>query len=436
MTATPTTPELRILQIDELHESPHNLRRHWDPKGLQELADNIALVGMFNPVLVRPQKTGGYEIGAGHRRYRAAKLANLSAVPALIREMSDQAFLELITIDNLQREDIHPLEEAEGYRALMKQGKYDVAALAARVGRSINYVYDRVKLLELTKAAQDLFWDGKITAGHAILLARLSPADQTRVIGSEDHEYRDGGLLMSELTLFTPEQEADDKINPSPVKAVSVRELAAYIDKHVKFDRTAVDPMLFQETADELAKAKSDAIKIIQITHEYSVHPDAKAGTERVFGPMSWTRADGRHGSKPCELAVVGVIVAGAGRGESFKVCTDKHKCTVHYAKEIKEREKRQKGVTAGAGHSSTKAADSFTRQQAKEREDLARREAEQARWKKALPAILTALAASVKKQVVISAEEEVIHERMVSALDAARQAGAKELSIVKRRSR
>lgn len=405
-----TTPDLKQIRIEQLTESKLNPRKHFDAEELAKLAASITAKGVIQPLTVRG-KGKGYEIVVGARRYRASKLAGLSDVPCVIRELTDLDVLEIMVIENNHRENVHPLEEADGYRALMKQGHYDVAALAARVGRSVNYVYDRVKLLELTKDAQDLFWDGLITAGHAILLARLSPADQTRVIGSKDDDYADGGLFTHQRNLrFTPEEEDDDAEDDplAQLKAVSVRELQAYIDEHVKFDRNSVDQLLFPETAEMLkvtsAERHPDRMlppkKVVQITHEACVNPDAKEGnTERIYCYTSWARADGKHGSKTCDRQVIGVIVAGPGRGQAFEVCTDKQKCTVHWGEEIKERNQRQKSASAGSTTSGKTAADKkHEQQQRKEAEEQAHRQIENERWEKAIPAMLTALAGAVKK--------------------------------------
>ena len=171
-----SAPAFRMIALDELHESPRNPRRHFDEGKLQELADNLGKVGVLNPLLVRPN-ANGYEIAAGHRRFRAAQLAQLDEVPCLIRPLTDEQFMEVLTIENLQREDVHPLDEAKGYEALMAAPyQIDVERIASRVRRSVKYIYDRVKLLTLSKEAQALFWSGMIEAGHAILLARLTPA--------------------------------------------------------------------------------------------------------------------------------------------------------------------------------------------------------------------------------------------------------------------
>lgn len=190
---TDATAAFQLIEIGRVHESSLNHRKIFDPSKLDELAQSIRAKGVLTPLLVRPNAKG-VEIAAGHRRYRAAKLAGVTELPCVVREMSDSDFLEVLVIENDQREDVHPLEEAEGYRSLMTKASYSVEKIAERVGRSEKYVYDRVKLLQLTKPAQKLFLDGKITAGHAILLARLKPKDQERAIDPEaravfEHEH-------------------------------------------------------------------------------------------------------------------------------------------------------------------------------------------------------------------------------------------------------
>jgi ParB/RepB/Spo0J family partition protein len=342
---------------------------------------------------VRPNGTG-FEIGAGHRRARAAKLAQLTEVPCVVKPMDDVQFLELLVFENDHREDVHPLEEAEGYRSLMTHAKYDVAKIAERLGRSVKYVYDRVKLLQLITPAKTLFLEGKLTAGHAILLARLKPDDQRRALGDPKQDYDGGGVFEHEDLLFSPDSEEYDQ-GLTDVKPVSVRELAAWIDKNVRFDVAAADPMLFPETVQTVTAAKGEREKVVQITHEHYVERDARDPKTRTISPRSWKRADGVHQTKRCDKAVTGVIVAGAGRGEAFKVCLDKKGCAIHWGLEQKEAKRRAKLLATGRRGDAT---DRWKREEARRKAEEAREEAERARWKKALPAILTAVAAKVKK--------------------------------------
>lgn len=175
---------LQMLSLDSLRESDLNPRRHFAEASLAELAENIRQVGVLTPLLVRPSENPDgmrYEIAGGHRRYRAAERAGLEEVPCIVRELSDDEFLEILTLDNLHREDVHPLDEAAGYKALLSHG-HDIDTLAAKVGKSVSYIYQRLKLLDLVDDAQRAFLDNEITAGHAILLARLAPSDQPQFL--------------------------------------------------------------------------------------------------------------------------------------------------------------------------------------------------------------------------------------------------------------
>lgn len=389
---TTATSEFRLIPLAEIHESKHNPRKHFDGPALEQLTDSIRKVGVITPALVRPNAKG-FELAAGHRRYRASKLAGLEVLPCLVRPMPDQEFMEVLTIENLQREDVHPLDEAQGYEALMAAPyKMPVEQIAERVGKSIKYVYDRVKLLALCKEGRDLFWSGQIEAGHAILLARLPQEDQRRVIGDKEADYRNGGLFQIEHLLY---EEVPDG---EPVKAVSVRELADYVKRHIRFDAKAADSFLFPETVSKVNEAVQAKTKIIEITHDYLADEAVrKAGSARVYGCKAWKRADGKEESKCCECSVMGVVVQGAGQGEAFLVCANKEKCLVHWGTEIRARQKRQKGEGATAAKGAEKESSSMAKYRLQQERDRKERE----RWEAAVPAMRIALAERVKKAPV-----------------------------------
>lgn len=359
-----------------------NVRTQHDDKAMQELTDSVARLGVVQPILVRPLKDG-YELVAGHRRYAAATAAGLTEIPVAVRELSDLEVLECQLVENLARAGLHPLDEAEGYRTLMAKHKYEVARIAERTGRSVKYVYDRVKLLDLTKEAKALFLEDRFTPGHAILLARLTPAYQATAI--------ERALFDHESLLFGPEGlgEAEEP----PKKPISVRELQAWIDRKVRFDAKQIDPMLFPETELALRSSRERAEKIVPITHEFSLSPEVK-GDERTLCSRSWKRADGNEGSKPCDLSVTGVIVIGYGRGEAFKVCAAKEKCSIHWGKEIREREKGKK-ASGGKSPQATQR-EKWQREEDQRRIERAKAGAQMERWNKASPAIAQAVATRV----------------------------------------
>jgi ParB/RepB/Spo0J family partition protein len=400
-----TTPSAVFMQVDvaKLDESPTNPRRTFDQGQLAELADSVQTHGVLMPILVRSKRGMRFEIIAGARRARAARMAGLEQIPARIVEMDDTQVLEVQLIENLQRSDVHPLDEAEGYRQLMVAG-YDVARIAARVGRSVKYIYDRLKLQNLTKDAQDLFSAGLITAGHAVLLARLTPADQERALDSHEvvlHEssrldYGDGG------TVHIAGETVVEYFKGR--KMCTVRELQSWIDTHVRFDTTSPDPMLFPEAAMMLETAAVEQEKVVKITRERNVAYDAKADGERTLGPEHWKRDDG---AMPCASSVIGVVVVGPGRGESFRVCTAKKRCTVHWAEEQKEAKRlEQQSTKTGATGEERQAA-----RQSSWQEQERRRKEQTALWRARLPKVLAAAAAAIEAAPAMKGKDLVLGE-------------------------
>jgi ParB/RepB/Spo0J family partition protein len=398
------TPHLVYLKLDELQESPDNPRQHYDPIALAQLGATLQKDGMLTPIRAREMPKGKHIIAAGHRRYRAATNIAMAVVPVLLGPMSDEQFLAVLTIDNLQRDDLHPLEEGAGFRLMMEKLGYDPAAIAARIGQSKTYVYDRLRLLGLAKRAKALFLADRIQLGHAILLSRLTIPEQERIIGTDKHL---GAGASNSSLLFDRDAGRSKKDQPEfalefgLAKAVSVDELRRNIDRHVHFDATRSDVVdLFPETARLVAEAQATKARTVEITTAHQVLPEAK-GTQRILGPASWTRADGREGSKECESAVVGVFVAGDQRGEAMKVCTSKQSCMVHYGREIRERKAREKKRGAGSGKTSeaksgTAARETAERVRAEQKRAAA--EIEKARWIKARPALLDAVETAVGK--------------------------------------
>lgn len=171
-----------ICPVSMLIESPHNPRRRVNEAALNGLAASITEHGILTPLLARPQGDK-YEMAAGHRRRRAAIKAGIEKVPVLVREMTDQQFMEILTVENLQREDVHAYEEASGYQELLKLPGYDVTAVAGKIGRSESYVRSRLRLLDLIPEVVEEFLADGITLAHARLIAPLPPEKQTKALG-------------------------------------------------------------------------------------------------------------------------------------------------------------------------------------------------------------------------------------------------------------
>ncbi len=151
-------------------------RTHYDAAALKDLAENIKAVHVIEPIIVRPKRgeqSETFEIVAGERRWRASREAGLDTIPAIVRTLDDSQVLEIQLVENLHREGLHELEEAEGYEILMQQHHYDIEQLSAKIGRGRAYVYARLKLLALDKKSREAFYAGKLTAATALLLARI-----------------------------------------------------------------------------------------------------------------------------------------------------------------------------------------------------------------------------------------------------------------------
>lgn len=164
------------LSIHEIEPNKDQPRKHFDEKALSELADSIAEHGVIQPLLVRPMAQGGYQLVAGERRWRAARLAGLSEVPVVIKDLTDREAMEIALIENLQREDLNPIEEAEGIDQLMKEYNLTQETAAERVGKSRSAVANALRLLGLPEEVRALVSDGRISAGHARAL--LAFADE------------------------------------------------------------------------------------------------------------------------------------------------------------------------------------------------------------------------------------------------------------------
>lgn len=210
---------MQEIPLSCIQESKTNPRRQFDETKLAELADNIQQHGVLQPVLVRPlpgREAVCYELVAGARHYRASKRAGRESIPATVRELSDTECLEIQLIENLQRADVHELDEARGYAALMwlEPGSYTVEVLAEKIGRSDKYVCARLRLLQLIEEAQEAFYLGRLNVAHAFEIARLQPNHQRRAL----HEcFPDYGSTASALK--------DKK-----AEAITVRQLRTWIE--------------------------------------------------------------------------------------------------------------------------------------------------------------------------------------------------------------
>ena len=199
---------LPISQVESCAGQP---RKQFDPDTLADLADSIREHGIIQPLTVRKLQSGYYQIIAGERRWRAARMAGLDQVPAIVIEADDRKAMELAMIENLQREDLNPMEEAEGYRQLMEQYNLTQEETAQRVGKSRSAVANALRLLNLCPSVRAMVEDGRLTSGHARTILPLSPALQKKAADAvlkSDLSVRQTELLVKKLTAEVKEKPA------------------------------------------------------------------------------------------------------------------------------------------------------------------------------------------------------------------------------------
>lgn len=167
------------MSIEDIVPNPNQPRTHFNESALEELSESIRENGVLQPLLVRKHDSK-YEIIAGERRYQASKIAGLTKVPVIIKDVDDQKMLELALIENLQRSDLNPIEEAKGYRQLIKASGMTQEALSKAVSKSRSTITNSLRLLDLPEQVQQLMYEGKLTAGHARAILAV-PFEESRI---------------------------------------------------------------------------------------------------------------------------------------------------------------------------------------------------------------------------------------------------------------
>jgi ParB family transcriptional regulator, chromosome partitioning protein len=364
------------IPIDRIRESSSNPRRAFDEMKLHELAENIKMHGVLQPIVVRPAPDGvdeAYELVAGARRFRASKLAGKATIPATVRDLADAECQEIQLIENLQRADIHELDEGIGYRSLMdvRPDFYTVETIAAQVAKSPSYVKGRISLTDLVPASQTAFCEGKLTVAHALELARLQPEDQERAL----------------MECFPGHRNTASILKDRKAEAMTVRQLRDWIEREIHLDlknapfdasdanllptagacsacpkRTGNNPLLFPEIRNKSLCTDPACYQAkIQALVQVRVEPLEKEGHKpvRITSAPYWQarskspdmlcegkyRRVEREGECPHTQAAV--IVDGREAGTVLRICADEncktHRQSSRYEISPQEREQRRK---------------------------------------------------------------------------------------------
>jgi ParB family chromosome partitioning protein len=247
---------VQTVGVGEVEANPEQPRTRFDDERLRELAASMKVHGVVQPIVVRTRPGGGYRLIAGERRLRAARIAGLTAVPAVVRDVQDNEALELALVENLQREDLNPIDEARGYEALMEVGGLKQSDVAERVGKDRSTVANAMRLLELDAEVQQMLSAGALSAGHGRALLSLgTPEDQRRLA---DRAVRRG--------LSVREVEALARVRTRRKRAVRAR-------------RTE-DPVV-REWEERLQRIFGTLVRIEQMGNEGSVRIEYYSDEER-----------------------------------------------------------------------------------------------------------------------------------------------------------
>ena len=200
------------LSINEIIPNKDQPRKTFDEGALQELADSIIQHGVLQPLLVRPLPTGGYQLVAGERRWRASRIAGLKEVPVVIKELSDVETMEIAIIENLQREDLNPIEEAEGLQALIDRCGFTQEDVAVSVGKSRPAIANALRLLKLPPEVRDMTRNGDISAGHARALLAF---DNDAMICEISQNIVKNNLTVRDVERLSKTKENINNVRPS-----------------------------------------------------------------------------------------------------------------------------------------------------------------------------------------------------------------------------
>jgi ParB family chromosome partitioning protein len=341
--------EFQYIAIDTIHESATNPRRTFDECKLAELGESIRTNGLIQPITVRPNSQG-FEIVAGARRFRAAQLAELFSLPARIVDINDAQALEWQLVENSQRVDVHPYEEAQGFQRLLDMPGYDVATLVEKSGKSAAHVYTRLSLLQLVPSIVEAFSAERITASHANLLARLPQEAQANAYEQcwrKDWQDKEPHLLPAkhlsawiQTNLYLSLAEApfdkdDPTLNPAAGACVICPRRSGFntsLFSDVQGDQCLDAPCFHTKINAHIDREVAAHPELIQIENGYRAPKEQRPGAVRSG---TYREIDTTHQNPdaepvaPCEAAKPAIVVYGKRVGTTLTVCTDNN-CPIH----------------------------------------------------------------------------------------------------------
>jgi ParB family chromosome partitioning protein len=363
-TTVTNATEYRDVSLSLLRESKTNPRRIFEEDALKELAESIRTQGVLSPLLVRPLTESGFEIIAGARRYRAAQMAEAATVPVRIVNLNDAQALEAQLVENLIRADVHPMEEAQGFKALLdlEEPTYSIEQIAVKTGKPPAFVATRLKLIDLVPAAVEAFYRDEIGVGHALLLAKLPANQQEQALsacfredwsGSSDRKAKRILLPVRSLQLWIEQNVLlflkDAPFEKRDAHLVAIAGSCVDCPKRTGHNKllfsdlgkqdACTDPTCYQAKVEaHVAKQIAAKPQLVQISTAYGkqqegskVLPRNQYTAIRNEKPKSKDEAK-RPEFKVCKFATDAIIAEGSDVGTAHKVCANPA-CPVHHPK-------------------------------------------------------------------------------------------------------
>ena len=345
--------EFQYLAIDTIHESATNPRLTFDKCKLGELAESLRANGMIQPITVRPN-ANGFEIVAGARRFRAAQLAELFSLPARIVELTNAQALEWQLVENSQRVDVHPYEEAQGFQRLLDMPGYDVATLVDKSGKSAAHIYARLSLLQLIPTVAEAFVQERITTSHANLIARLPQEHQQTAYENcwrKDWKDEEAHLLPAkhlsawiQANLYlnlaeAPFDREDALLKPEAGACVTCPRRSGHntsLFHDVQGDQCLDAPCYQAKVTAHIDRQLAARPELVTIETAWRSpkerHPGAlQVNQTRELAP------ENPDAEPPCASAKAAIIVFGKHAGRTVTVCLDPE-CPVHHPRAVTQR--------------------------------------------------------------------------------------------------
>lgn len=333
--------EFESVDLSNLIESKRNSRRVFDEKAQADLVESIKRYGVLTPLIVRPVGNAGkYEIIAGARRFRASGEAGLKEVPCRIVKVENDTALEVIVVENLQRENIHPLEEAESFRELLELSNGDKEGLCNRVGKKPSYVEKRLALLGLNEKGRKLFAAGKMTDVHAMLIARLQPSEQKEAMDYFEQDEPSVAALRdwieSELMLDLS-KAGFSKTDRDLIKKAGPCTTCP--------KRTSISKDLFDDVKVGDRCTDGTCFKAKMQAHIAALETALKGKGQKVYGIWESYQSKPQAGTLPngkwlelkkrdfCDKAAVGIFLDYGRAGHFIDICADPQNCKIHGSK-------------------------------------------------------------------------------------------------------